>query len=169
MTNHSKLSRVDEELTVLAEQASKSLGLSTDHPGQEEKSAEEMPMTIVNIDNEAEDNTNEDGELKDMLLLYNKHCNRCAFLVAHETDFDTANELGCHYLDGNNECPARVNRLVVGVDFEKASSALCEAWVQNDVVRIHKIMRKLSKLDTAVSKLVMDMAHAKIKKTEQTN
>lgn len=56
-------------------------------------------------------------------------------------------------------------RIIVGINFEKASDALAEAMMENNIERLTRITAKLADKDEVIQKRVFQMARDKITKS----
>ena len=72
--------------------------------------------------------------------LANNKCNTCGHLVSHAKNFHD----NCHFTKGNANCPAKVFQLGVGVNVEKASQAIAEAFHACDVEALQKHINRLA-------------------------
>jgi predicted nucleic acid-binding Zn-ribbon protein len=69
----------------------------------------------------------------------NRDCTRCGHLVtSSKTFFDS-----CHYTKGNTQCPAQHYKIGLGVNIEKASTAIAEALFAKDVDALARHLNKL--------------------------
>jgi len=161
MAEEGKFHAVDKELTELMTKHSTTEEDKTQLTSEDDSVTDDADSEPV-----TDEETEEREEGKDLILLHRRECIECGYLVSHlgenPASYKLADKEGCHYTDGNESCPAGALRIVVGVNFDAASDGLAEAWRASDVQRIDKIMRKLQKVDEAISRKVLDMAREKL-------
>lgn len=94
----------------------------------------------------------------DTILIYSTRCLRCSHLCPDmPRQFDE-----CHYSNGNEDCPAATMRVLVGINFEKASTAMARALANNDAARVSRIAAKLEDKHDFVRSRVFTMAKEKL-------
>ena len=89
--------------------------------------------------------------------LANNKCNTCGHLVAHAKTFHD----NCHYTKGNANCPAKVFQLGVGVNVEKASQAIAEAFHACDVEALQKHVNRLAGFKPVQTREVLSLVFNK--------
>lgn len=89
--------------------------------------------------------------------LANNKCNTCGHLVAHAKTFHD----NCHYTKGNANCPAKVFQLGVGVNVEKASQAIAEAFHACDVEALQKHINRLAGFKPVQTREVLSLVFNK--------
>jgi len=88
---------------------------------------------------------------KDMIIAYNKNCSRCSYLIGWAKDhYDD-----CHYMNGNEACPAQMVKIVLGFPINKAARAIAKSLLNSDVIKSTKQMRHLKQADPAIQSRVM--------------
>lgn len=99
------------------------------------------------------------NESKNLLIMYKPWCFRCTALVG--TDETRSKELKpnktCHYMNGNEHCPAKNNRLILGVPVEETAKALFDATTANDLDKDLEIRTRLRKFDPIMQKKVLEL------------
>lgn len=104
------------------------------------------------------------NESKNLLIMFKPWCFRCTALVG--TNEKLSKELKpnktCHYMSGNDLCPAKYNRLILGVPIEETAKELVEATLANDLEKDMEIRRRLLKFDPIMQKKVMDLYRAQL-------
>ena len=100
----------------------------------------------------------------ELISIFSVNCTNCGYFVAHLDNVKTAQREKCRVEDGNDLCPAQYSRVVIAPDFERASTGLGEAWMTNDLERLHKNAGKLLTYDKAISDLVVEMSKRKLRK-----
>lgn len=88
--------------------------------------------------------------------LDNKHCLQCAYLVTHETRFrDKCKSLG------TEACPAGQFKIGIGVNVDKASSAIAQALYEKDVEKLQRLINKLAGYPQSETKTTLDLVFNK--------
>lgn len=137
-----------------ADTTAKSIGvkLIATPPEPEEGSRIDVPQ------NNGEDETPIEvpNSKKNMLLMHKPWCFRCSHLVAsspkqqkHLKAFSD-----CHYLNGNEACPAKNNRLVLGADTDQLAEQLYIAFTRGDAEAELKLRTKIIGYDPVIQNLV---------------
>lgn len=117
--------------------------------GDEEEGAEsEAAESIENDNEEAEDADSDVG----VMTIYQVKCLRCTHLVPELSD-DTNPKgkefKGCHYENGNEDCPAQWATIVVGIPVDKIVTAIMEAEEAGNTEKLGAIYAKLASKDEA--------------------
>ena len=89
--------------------------------------------------------------------LANNKCNTCGHLVSHAKNFHD----NCHFTKGNANCPAKVFQLGVGVNVEKASQAIAEAFHACDVEALQKHINRLAGFKPVQTREVLSLVFNK--------
>ena len=89
--------------------------------------------------------------------LANNKCNTCGHLVSHAKNFHD----NCHFTKGNANCPAKVFQLGVGVNVEKASQAIAEAFHACDVEALQKHVNRLAGFKPVQTREVLSLVFNK--------
>lgn len=89
--------------------------------------------------------------------LANNKCNTCGHLVSHAKTFHD----NCHFTKGNANCPAKVFQLGVGVNVEKASQAIAEAFHACDVEALQKHINRLAGFKPVQTREVLSLVFNK--------
>lgn len=87
----------------------------------------------------------------------NKSCTSCGYLVSTATKYFEQ----CHYTKGNTQCPAQHFKIGVGVNIEKASTAIAEALYAKDVEALAKHINRLATFDRDQTEQVLDLVFDK--------
>jgi hypothetical protein len=104
------------------------------------------------------------NETKNLLITCKPYCFRCSALISTNEKYSKelkANK-NCHYLNGNTECPARYNRLILGVPVEETAQELFEATMSNNLEKDMEIRRKLLKFDPIMQSKVLEIYRSKV-------
>lgn len=83
------------------------------------------------------------SEKTTFIPLHNRDCTGCGHLVSHAKSFHD----NCHYSNGNDNCPAKVFKIGVGVNVEKASQAIADSFFNADTAALQRHFAKLGKYD----------------------
>lgn len=98
------------------------------------------------------------NESKNLLIAAKPWCFKCSHFVS--TDATRSEELkayqNCHYSAGNNQCPAKYNRFILGVPIEETAELLATATLKNDLDEQQKQLKNLSKYDPIMQRKVME-------------
>lgn len=122
--------------------------------------ADEADEATLEVDADATASDNDTNEPQALVMIYADRCLRCAYLCGPMTKhYDD-----CHFSNGNEDCPAARTRIVVGINFDKASDALAQAMLENNIQRLTRITAKLADKDEVVQKRVFQLARDKIAK-----
>jgi hypothetical protein len=123
--------------------------------------------TEVELGNEGQSNTEPskapavmevDNSSKNLLIMFKPWCFKCKHLIS--TDEARAEELknygkDCHYMKGNENCPAKNNRLILGMSIEETARELYEATVTGNLEHDVKTRTRLAKYDPIIQQKVL--------------
>ena len=90
-----------------------------------------------------------------MFEIYWKKCLRCKSLIPELTDEDGGRLFKkCHFLAGNEDCPAKDAVIIVGVPTKKIVSAILDAEQSGETEKLATIYAKLATKDPNVQAMV---------------
>jgi hypothetical protein len=109
------------------------------------EAVQEVPEAEV-----AEDATREDEDNRDVFQIYREQCLNCL----HLTETGTQTYKKCYWENGNDYCPAKEVRIIVGVPVSRVAEILVQATMSGDAEKLSLTCAKLAEKDPSVQREV---------------